>query len=95
VRPKRTFPVYVRAERDVGRWIATNNQTNDESNGSKYGRTIAARLKDDEMASLNQLMAQNSIPNLTALLRGLVRGPSNAGTVNNAFGAVNNLILGG
>jgi hypothetical protein len=56
---------------------------------SKYGRTIAARLKDCEMASLQQLMEQNDLPNLTALLRGLLRGTLNVGLVNNAFGFVN------
>ena len=56
----------------------------------KYGKTIAARLKESEMASLKQLMANYDLPNLTALLRGLLNGTLGVEPVNNSFGFVNN-----
>ena len=69
--------------------LGIDDNMNSSVRESKYGRTIAARLKEDEMAVLEQLMAQNDLPNLTALLRGLLRGTLNLRIVNNAFVFVN------
>ncbi|MEE8132302.1 MAG: hypothetical protein V3T40_01855, partial [Nitrososphaerales archaeon] len=41
---------------------------------NKYGRTVGARLKEEELAKLNDVLFNNNLKSIGELLKGIVKG---------------------